>query len=84
MSTSRVTIAAWIREAPQKTAYVIIATDTFSWEDYPVYVPKGKDVKAEVERLSDFDKMSKVMEVYDLSKPVAPQLRATRAWNLPE
>jgi hypothetical protein len=80
--TDRTTIAAWIKEAPKGTTHVVIATDTFDWQDYPVYVAKGDDVKAEVARLSDPNKMSKVMEVYDLSKPVGAQLRELRAWHL--
>lgn len=81
MATTKTMILEWLDQAPKGTTHVIIATDTFDWEDYPVYVAKDMDVKAEVSRYST-NPMSKVMEVYDLRLPLEEQLKERRAWHL--
>ncbi len=84
MATSKALIQVWLEDARKQGAkFVIIATDTFDWEDYPVPVMDPKKVKSEIARLSDPNKMSMVMEIYDLSMPIAAQLDEHRARHLP-
>jgi hypothetical protein len=62
---------------------MMVAVDTFDWEDYPVYIFDGEDFDARLRALQDPNKMSKVMEVYDLKRPKDDQIRAGRVWNTP-
>lgn len=69
------------RGLEQKATHMIVACDTFDWEDYPVYVAKGEDAR---KRAKEYDgkNMQKVMEVYDLRKPWAEQgAGGTRVFN---
>lgn len=78
MSTSADELRAWF-ERGELTGkrYMIVATDTFDYEDYPVYTDAPV---AEVERLRARP-MTKVMEVYDLRKRFDAR---RRVWDLPE
>lgn len=60
--------------------HLIVATDTFDWEDYPVFVMPTESVR---ERVAYYNgpNMQKVMEVYNLSLLFEEQ-RVGRAWNL--
>lgn len=64
----------------REATHVIVAVDTFDYEDYPVYVSKEEDVNVRVNRFKG--KSDKVMEVYNLSMDIEMQLNAPRAWNL--
>ncbi len=49
---------------------MVIVTDTFDWEEFPVFVQPGEDART-IERKYSLvgegkDKMTKVMEVYHL------------------
>jgi hypothetical protein len=48
--------------------HMIVVCDTFDYEDFPVYVKKGEDVREIVQKYKDPDRMSKVMEVYSYKK----------------
>lgn len=61
--------------------FMIVVTDTFDWEDYPVFVKPGKDVQEKVDKYSKH--MQKVMEVFDLSLDWDAQSDGN-AWNLGE
>src|SRR5690606_6846145 len=65
MSTSADELRAWF-ERGELTGkrYMVVATDTFDYEDYPIYTDAPV---AEVERLRA-QPMTKMMEVYDLRK----------------
>ena len=56
----------WLREAKEKGAtHVISVCDTFSWEDYPVFVMPGEKletVRAEYDGLN-MQKINDVLEV---------------------
>ena len=73
--TTRNDISAWIKRAPRGTTHMIVACDTLDWEDFPVYVKPGEDARKIAKS------QEKVMEVYDLRKPIEPQLAADRAFN---
>lgn len=74
-------IQGWLDKGVEKGAtHLIVACDTFDWEDYPVWVDPGQDVRLEYDRLNG-PNMQKVMEVYCLSMPLEPQLDERRAFN---
>lgn len=68
MGTTVEDLKLWFEAGKDKKAtHMIVATDTFDWEDFPVYVMKGEDVN---EKIAEYKSkaMSKVMEVYSLKK----------------
>lgn len=82
MSTTRETLAAWFDEGvAQNATHMVIAVDTFDYDDFPVFVTKDQDVNNVVAYYSDSSRMLKVMEVYDLSKNKAVQMSQKRAFN---
>lgn len=46
---------------------MIVACDTFDYEDYPVYLGEGEDVEEKERELNDESKMSRVMEIYSFT-----------------
>lgn len=81
MAAQRLDILCWFdRGVREGATHMIIACDTFEWEDYPVYVKKGEDVRKKVAEL-DGPNMQKVMEVYDLSKDKTEQLDKRRVFS---
>jgi hypothetical protein len=68
------------RGVEQGAAYMIVKTDTFDWEDYPVYAADGRECLKVVSKPGD---MQKVMEVYDLSASKSEQMQEHRAMRLP-
>lgn len=81
--TTREEMRGWLEDAKRRGAkYVIIACDTFDYEDYPVEVHDASAVRSEIDRL-DGRNMQRVMEVYDLALPFPDQLAEARAWHLP-
>lgn len=82
MGTTKDEIRAWLeRGKADGAAFMIVATDTFDYGDYPVFVMKNTDVRAEVERLRK-EPMTRVMEVYSYGKDLDLQLAEHRAYNL--
>lgn len=81
MGTTREDIRAWLEHGKAEGAtFMIVATDTFDYDDYPVYVMKNTDVKKEIERLRA-EPMTKVMEVYSYGRDLEEQIAADRVWN---
>jgi hypothetical protein len=82
MSAGLSQIQTWVLRGKKKGAtHVIIACDTFSHDNYPVYVMKDKSVRDEVARLEG-QKMTRVDEVYSLKMSLSAQLAAPRVRNL--
>jgi hypothetical protein len=83
MATSISDLRQWFaRGMEQGATHMIVATDTFDWDDYPVYVMKGEDVQKKVDEYRKKE-MSKVMEVYCLSKPFEGQkTQGHLCWDL--
>ena len=77
MATTRSDIRQWLKESKECHTHMLIVCDTFDYEDYPIYVAKAEDVQA---KIAEYHKrnMQKVMEVYDLSKDIEPQLLERR------
>ena len=72
-------IAEWFKNGKrEKKAYLIVVCDTFSYEDYPVYVGK-KESLSDAKAKYNGQNMQKIMEVYDLSKKIDSQISQFRA-----
>lgn len=57
----------WIETGKKKGAsYLIVVCDTFSYEDYPVYVKPEEDLEKLKSKYSQ--NMQRIMEIIDLSK----------------
>jgi len=79
--TTREEIKEWLLEGKEKGAtHVVVMVDTFSYEDYPVYIMPGQDPRYEVSVRNGCN-MQNVMEVYNLSLPFEPQLATRRSFN---
>ena len=62
--TSHETIESWLeRGNNEEYTHMIVVCDTFSYEDYPVYVTKAQEVRKIYDTLNGKE-MQKVMEVY--------------------
>ncbi len=82
MGTTRDEIKAWLENAKKQGAtHMLVVCDTFDHEDYQVHVMPGESVKMAIEKYNSM-KMTKVMEVYNLSLPIETQLAEFRAWNI--
>lgn len=92
MGASATEIRKWVQDgyATQAT-HVIIVVDTFSWEDFPVYVggsatfEPGKDVTELVEKYGGKHgerNMQRVMEVYSMKLNMDDQLAERRSFHL--
>jgi len=78
---SKEDIHEWLKEGKKKgMTHVIIVCDDFQWEDYPIYIMPGQDVK-EIEKKHGVEQMERVMEIYNLSLPLEPQIEEERAWH---
>ena len=81
MATSKEAIRHWLKEGKKNGAtHVIIVCDTFDYEDYPVYVEPGQDVRKVAEEFNGKN-MQKIMEVYSLKLDIEAQLKEYRAFN---
>ena len=68
------------RQKGKAYSHMIVAVDTFDWEDFPVFVERGTDPNTEIGRL--IAGHNRVMEVYNFNMPIGPQLAAPRSWNI--
>lgn len=81
MATTKKMISDWFdRGVKENATHMIVACDTFDWEDYPVYVKPTETVRDEVAKYNG-PNMQKVMEVYDLKRDRDEQLNQGRAYN---
>ena len=79
-AASKQDIRRWLGEAQSKEGctHLIVVCDTFSFDDYPVYVSGNEDV-CEIHAKFDGKDMQKVIEVYNLSFDIEKQLGEHRA-----
>lgn len=84
MSTSVDELGEWFDEGVRQGAtHMVVAVDTFSHEDFPVYVKPSQDVQEVVAKYTDAEQFLRVMEVYSLTGDRASQLApGTRVWNV--
>jgi hypothetical protein len=81
MPTSKADIKGWLTRGRDKGAtHVIVACDTFDWDDYPVFVMPGQDAR-EIAKGYDGLNMQRLMEVYHLGMPDEEQLSRFRVMN---
>jgi hypothetical protein len=82
MGTTKQEIAGWFdRGVAAGNTHVVVVCDTFSHEDYPVFVKKEEDVREVYDKYNGKN-MQRVMEVYCLSMPKEAQLAEHRAFHL--
>jgi hypothetical protein len=80
MACSLDDIKRWFKEGKRvKATHMIVVCDTFDYEDYPVYVARGQNVR-DIES-AHTGNMQHVMEVYNLSLPMEQQLNEVRSFN---
>ncbi len=80
MATTREDIREWLQEGQRAGAtHVIIASDTFSYEDFPVNVLPGENVEQAVREHTG--NMQMVREVYALHLDLESQLNEHRAMH---
>ena len=76
MTATRSDIRGWVEAGVKKGAtHVIIACDTFDYDNYPVYVMPGEDVHEKFAEKNGKN-MQIVDEVYNLSMDVEAQINA--------
>jgi len=81
MGTSRNEIREWFERGVSNGAtHMIIVCDSFSYEDYPVYVKPGEDVHTKSSEYSGKN-MQRVMEVYALHLDMEGQLAEHRSFH---
>lgn len=82
--TTREELSEWFDEGVrQGAAFMIVAADTFSYENYPVYVHAGGDKTVhELAHEIEHKPMSRVMEVYSLDGDKAAQIAADATWAI--
>jgi hypothetical protein len=83
MGTTKDELRDWFDLGLSKgQAYMIVACDTYDWEDFPVYAKDAEEARLRFRQFNG-PNMQKVMEVYDLSMDRETQMAEHRAWHLP-
>ncbi len=79
--TTQQEIKEWLeRKSSKDITHMIVVCDTFSYEDYPVYVSRNQNVREVFEEYNRKD-MQKVMEVYSYKRSLEDQLNEGRAFH---
>jgi len=74
-------IKGWIRRGvARKATHIIVACDSFNYNNYPVFVTEDEDVYEKAEEIFGND-LQFIDEVYDLSMDLDEQLSEKRAWH---
>jgi len=82
MAATYETIRNWCLSGKEEGAtHVIVVCDTFSYEDYPVFVKPEENIQEKVTEYRS-KSMQRVMEVYNLALDINTQLNKGRVWNL--
>lgn len=77
--TTQDDIIQWFHRGEEQGAtHMIVVCDTFDYEDFPVFIKPGEDVKERENYYNSPTRMSRVMEVYNLDKPMMPQILKDR------
>ena len=81
MAVTKQDIRDWLERAKAKGAtHLIVACDTFDWDDYPVFVMPNEDARKKAEEHNG-PNMTKLMEVYKLDMDWDQQLNQHRSFN---
>jgi hypothetical protein len=84
MAASVKQITAWFQRGLSEGAtHMLVVCDTFRYEDYPVMVRPDQDARECYENYHSggVQPCQRVMEVYNLSLPLGPQLAEERAFH---
>lgn len=82
MATTAQDITNWFeRGNSQEHSHMIVVTDTYDYDDFPVHIARDSDIKENIKKY-DGENMMAVTEVYSYDLPLEPQLAEHRAWNL--
>lgn len=83
--TTQAEIRSWLNFPNYKAlgpdnqpTHMIVACDTFDWEDYPVWVYAEDDVNEKM----NLGSMQKIMEVYSYALSLEDQLKQHRVFNI--
>lgn len=82
MAATREEISAWLDEMydNERYSHMFVVCDQFDWDDYPVFIKAGLDVREMFDDYNNKD-MQKVMEVYSRNKTKYEQLMEERVMN---
>jgi len=84
MATTKTDIREWLKlgKTEEEATHVIVVCDTFSYEDYPIFVTAEQNVKTILESyVKGEHPMQRVIEVYDLAKDIEAQMKEFRSFN---
>lgn len=79
MGTTKEDIRNWLARAEKNHTHMIVACDTFGYEDYPVFVSDTENVNEVYNKFNG--NMQVVMEIYNLKMDLEKQLNEHRARN---
>lgn len=83
MSTEKADLQHWFdRGVAMNALFMIVCTDTFSHEDYPVYAKTAEEAWKQFDA-HDGKNMQRIMEVYDLLRDREVQMQEFRAYHMP-
>jgi predicted transcriptional regulator len=81
MAASKDRIQLWFREGQSKDAHhMLVITDTYEYEDYPVYVMQNENTKKKIKEVTE-NESQVVQEIYDLSLDMNTQLEEKKAYH---
>jgi hypothetical protein len=82
VTATKADIDRWLEEAKeQKASHLIVAVDTFDWENYPIFAHGKKDCEKKV-AAHDNVNMQRVDEVYNMRRSLKKQRAEYRAWHI--
>jgi len=81
--TTQADLRRWFeRGLEQGMKQMVVMCDTFDHGDYPIYTQTAQEAR---DLVANPGSMQRAMEVYDLTKPMEPQVVSLqRAWNYSE
>jgi predicted transcriptional regulator len=81
MAATKERIQRWFKEGQSKDAHhMLVITDTYEYEDYPMYVMKNEDTRKKIKEIRE-NETQVVQEIYDLSLDMNVQLEEKRAYH---
>ncbi len=81
MAATKDDITRWFNEGVRKNhTHLIVICDTYDYDDFPAYVSEGQDVR-EICMKRNGVNMERVMEVYNLKKPLLEQINKDRCFE---
>ena len=76
MATTMKDIEGWLERGKEVEAtHMLVICDSFSYEDYPVYVTADQDVHKIIEEKCKSDNMQRLMECYSYAHDLEKKLK---------